>query len=210
MSTLYAFDIETVANERAAAYFANKVYEPAANLKDPIKIAQSIEEKKLKDIDKAALHWWTGKVICLSAKSLSSDDAGTFSGSDEKANLLAFFGAIASDARVIGKNGDSFDIPFLVGRCLYYDIGIHDCLRSYRDIQDVDHMFGFSSASDQRSTLANYAFGLGIEGKTSHGAEVAGLYAEERWNEIRQYCAQDVEIVAEMVRRWQKPFVGRV
>lgn len=202
---LYLFDIETIPNDRAKAYFAAKVYEPAANLKDPEKIAANIAEKRAKDAEKAALHWWTGKVVCISVRTVDGKDSGTFSGLDEVQILRAFFDAVGSN-HVIGKSGDYFDTPFLVGRALANDIGVPGFLRPHRPIQDVDHIFSFSSQCDQRSNLANYAFGMGIEGKNGHGSEVAALVEAGKWDELRAYCEQDVAIIAEMLRRWNKVY----
>lgn len=199
------YDIETVKNERADSYFATKQYEPAANLKDPAKIEASIAEKRAKDLEKAPLHWWTGKVVCIGA--IHGDECLTFSGEDEAVNLAKFFDwALDIDCPLIGKSGDYFDMPFIVGRCLANDMGIPGFLRPGRSIQDVDQIFSFSSHCDQRSNLANYAFGLGIQGKTGHGSDVAAMYEAKEWEKLETYCIRDVEIVAEMMKRWLKPY----
>jgi hypothetical protein len=207
--SLYAYDIETVPNDRAAAYFAAKTYQPDGRLTDPVKIQASIEEKRAKDAEKAGLYWWTGKVCCLSLQSLEQQDSGTFHGEDEAELLCQVFDLLKADDKLLGKSSEYFDSPFLVGRCLALDIGVPEFLRPYRPIQDIDHIFSFSSQCDQRSNLANYAHGLGIEGKNGHGSEVAGLYNEKKWDELRDYCRQDVAIVAEMYRRWKKPYQRR-
>jgi len=199
-------DIETVRNARADAYFASKVYEPAANLRDPVKIAASIEERREKDTEKAALYWWTGQVICIGAIDLDTDKRQVFFGNDEREVLDGFFDWVPKGANVIAKSGDYFDMPFMVGRALYHNLGIPDFLRLTRNIGDVNHIFGFSSRNDQATTLDNYAFGIDFPGKLAKGSDVAEMHAEQRWKDIEAYCMQDTLIAAEMLKRWLKPF----
>lgn len=219
--THYAvMDIETAENERAKEYYARKSYEPAANLKDPAKIEQSILAKRQKDMDQAPLHWWTGKVICICANPTTpSSKPFTVYGDNETSVLRTFFDwywwlcDAHGSVQLIGKSGEYFDIPFIIGRLLALDLGIPEPFR--RPIRDIDHIFSFSSQCDQRSNLNDYAWGLGIKAKTMHGSDVAGLYAQiqlgdkDRWNDLAAYCAQDVNIAAEMLRRYEKKFIYR-
>lgn len=198
------FDIETVADHRAESYFAAKEYEAPANYKDPLKIAEAIAEKRKKDVERAALFWWTGRIICICAQ-LPDGQMVTAAGDNEKEVLCEFFNKVPADAWMIAKSGDYFDIPYLVGRALYHDIGIPDWLRPTRPVQDVNHIFGFAR-TDQVTSLADYAFGLAIAGKLADGADVAGMYAEGRWDDIKSYCAQDVAIAAEIMKRWVKTY----
>lgn len=222
--TYAVIDIETVPNEQSHAYYKKKTYEPAANLKDPAKIEQSILEKRQKDMDKAALHWWTGKVICIDADLVGGTGrpiSKSFFGNDEKALLIDFFDWLYeavqfnSNVILIGKSSDFFDTPYLVGRALAHDLGILQCLRPYRPITDIDQIFSFSSQCEQRSSLSNYAFGLGIDGKTGHGSQVSTMYAEaimgneNQWQAISAYCAQDNNISKIMLKRWLKHYVPK-
>ncbi len=215
-------DIETVENVRAAKYYTQvKKYFPRSNLKDAAKIEADIREKRQKDLDKAALQWWSGKVICICADVIGIPKAHpvAFVGDDEKELLCLYFDWLTdlfhkrSDLRVVGKNGDTFDRPFLIGRALVHDIGIPQVFRPYRPVDDVDQIFGFSaSRCAQIGKLDEYGFGLDIEMKTMHGSMVGDLYNEtkmgdpSKWQEIATYCGHDVHITKEIFSRWLKDY----
>jgi hypothetical protein len=214
-------DIETVPNERAEAFFAQKSYEPAANLKDPEKIAASIASKRHADIEKAALYWWTGKIVCISANDPVTRQKRSFAGKDERDVIKGFFDFITKErphAVLTGKQTKDFDFPYLVGRALALDIGIPQQLRISPPISDVNLIFGFSSSSSQqRTSLANYAWGLEIQGKSGHGSNVKSMFdlacidiSADPWRAIREYCEQDTEIVAEMLRRYSKSYEATI
>ncbi len=225
--TYVVIDIETAMNERCHEYYKKKTYYPAANLKDPEKIKQSILERRQKDMESAALHWWTGKVICLSATVLTPSYKPalpltgplTLYGHDEKKILSEFFDFLASleelgkAPQIVGKSSDYFDRPFLVGRALALDTGLPRTLRFRDTLSDIDGAFGWSSQCDQRSNLADYAWGLDIPGKTGHGSDVGALYAQiqmgsAQWSQLTQYCEQDNAITVEFLKRWVKPFIA--
>ncbi len=221
--TYLAWDIETVKNERAKDYYLQKTYAAPSNYKDAEKIEQAINKARQKDIDKAALSWWTGQIVCISAIDIKEGKEHTFSGPNEREVLTEFFKLLntysytdpngvqyadTNSVTLIGKSSDSFDKPFTVGRALYQNIGLPQALRSRRPISDVDHMFSFSSACQQRGKLSDYAFGLNIDGKLSDGGKVQDMYDADEWDAINKYCLQDSAIVAEMVRRYTKEFNG--
>lgn len=221
MKPFVIIDIETVENDRAKELYSRKKYEADGRLKDPLKIEQSIMEKRQKDLDKSPLYWWTGKVICICANVLGANEkAKTFIGDDERELFHQFFGWLSDLQKrwqgftLIAKSGDYFDIPFLTGRCLALDLGVPNVLRGTRGISDIDHIFSWSSQCDQRSSLDNYAFGLNIAGKNGHGSDVAPLYNmiqmgdTDQWKKIADYCAQDTNIATEILRRYLKQYVN--
>jgi hypothetical protein len=220
--TYVVYDIETVQADGINDLLATRDYEPDARLKDPLKIEQSILAKRQKDFDKAALYWWTGKIICISTKVLGLPDfkTKTFFGDDEKKLLRAFFDYLAEIAEhslhpvsIIGKSSADFDIPYTIGRAIVHDIGIPECLRPFRRINDVDQIFGATAASAQRTSLANYAYALNLSGKLGRGDQVSGWYLQTRmgdataWKTITDYCAGDTDIAAEILTRWLKPYI---
>ena len=206
-------DIETVANERSADYFASRKYEAASNLVDPKKIEANIAEKRAKDKAMAPLSWWVGQIVCISANNPITREKHSFAGKDERQVITGFYDFLLKKypmTMLTGKQTKDFDFPYLVGRSLALDIGIPAHLRHPFEITDINQIFGFSSSSQQRTSLANYAFGIGIDGKSAHGSEMAGMYAKAcetgSFQEIQDYCEQDTEIVAEMLRRYFKPY----
>lgn len=204
-----AYDIETAASGMAKLYYAQKVYKPKANLKDPVKIEADLLEKRAKDESKAALRWWTSQVICVSV--VFKGQPFVWSGVDEREVLKTFFDFMDPiEATLVGKGSRDFDLPMLVGRCLALDMGVPNCLRKHRHpLEDVDHIFSYRPLqNEQCGKLSDYAWGLGIDGKLSAGSEVAAMYEQGRWEELQNYCIQDSVIVDEMVRRYQKEYVG--
>ena len=212
MSTILAVDIETKISDYGRKHLEEKEYLPDSRLKDPAKIKASVESQREKDIDKAALHWWLSKIICICAITYDTRFTKTFSGDDERLLLKEFFTHLENNGpyvQLVGKSSISFDIPFLVGRALALNLGLPDCLRqNIEKITDVDQLFSRFRMCSQITSLSNYAFGLGIEGKLAKGGDVAKMHEEERWDEIEQYCRRDTEIVCEMIKRYQKPFTA--
>lgn len=207
-------DIETVPADNHEQFYKQKKYHAPSNYKDQAKIESYINEARLSDMEKAGLHWWTGKIICISAYDIVNDKMHTFYGENEKDVLCKFFDLLNAERvnTLIGKNNSTFDIPFVIGRALHHDTGIPTCLQ-IKSIRDIDHVFSFSSQCDQRTSLANYAWGLGIDGKSGHGSEVYSMYLATKlndgeWDTISKYCQQDVKIVSEMYRRYCKQYVS--
>lgn len=238
------FDIETVANDRADEYYAARVYRPSKKLADPNKIPttiakikdpelkarriaeykaeqqekidKSVSQREFKDRRQAALHWWTGKVCCISYWDLASHKGSRLVDVDELSLLCNFFTILDQDypnRGLIGKSAYDYDIPFLVGRALAHNIGLVPHLRLVKGrLQDIDHMFSRSKQCAQVSTLDNYAWGLGIDGKLAKGSDVQGMYDNALLNgpqwldKIGDYCDQDVAITVEMMTRYEKVF----
>lgn len=211
----FVFDIETVPNERAAKYLEQAKYEAPSNYKDQDKIAAYIENAKKKDLEKAALYWWTGRIVAIGYRSTFMSCAFTIMGKDEADLIKCFFGVLCAEEKrslcenffPIGKNSKNFDIPYIIARAMYHDLGIPACLKQRRGLSDIDEIFGTSSSS-QKGSLADYAFGLNLDGKLGSGEMVKDWFADEDegWNKIKAYCSQDVEITHEIISRYDKTF----
>lgn len=201
------FDIETVPNSEAENWVNSQLPKVPANYKDPLKIAAKELENREKLRDKLALHWWTGRVVLICAS--VEDQTFSFIHEDE-IKLLHMFGRFLKDNQVstlIGKSSAEFDIPFLVGRYIANDMGVPNLLQPYgnKTIQDIDQWFGHRSS--QQSTLENYAWGMGIRGKTASYKKVAEWWEKflandaDSLNSLVTYCKQDVAIVSEFIKR---------
>ena len=239
----FVYDLETTKNNRAELYYDKKDYgvvpsrdelgkipESIMKVKDPelrekkikewqeakiTKISNEIEEKKKADIDRAALKWWTARIVCIGVQPL--DSAGnahgmwTFHGDDEKKNICDFFDLILrfSDHEItlIGKNSDNFDMPMIIGRAMAHDIGLLDMFR-VKHATDVEKFFGFSKSMGMHGRLNDYAWGLGVSSKSAKATDVFGWVDAGLWDKVTEYCANDVRITTELVRRYYKPYVS--
>lgn len=204
---MISFDIECVRQESADAYYDSKDYKPAKNLKDPKKIQASIEAKRQTDKDNAVFKWFVSKVICISI--VHNGKKRTWSGDHEADVITGLFDYMQGrpGAVLVGKSSHLFDTPFLIGRTLANDIGMPLCLvPEAKPIRDVDHIFSHSSRCSQVSSLADYAHGLGVEGKSNDGSNVALMHERGEWDEIKSYCEQDAMIVYEMIKRYRRRY----
>ena len=181
------------------------------------KINNYIQVQQLKDLEKAALYWWMSKVVSIAWNHVHDETgelvtAGVKTSDDEREVISAFLNSAMNSAyrvtRVIGKNSKNFDTPYLIGRLLAQNLGIPAFLRArITPMGDVNEIFGSLSAKNSQITsLDNYAFGLGIKGKLSSGSSVEGMYKGKAFKEISAYNVQDVEIIADMFRRWMRPY----
>lgn len=220
---VYAIDIETVSQGKVAKDFTDQQPYALGNVKDPVKVEAKLKEKKGEAAKKHGLSWWLGKVCSVAMIDLHAKDSIVIAGYDEKEILTSLQVPLNSGAvKLIGKNSQTFDFPFLVGRYMANDLEVPRVLKKRGSCLDVENFFGYSSASGQRSKLSNYAHGLGMAGKTMHGSMVQDLYSmavlakmegktkeeEATWKKITEYNLQDSEIVKQMALKYYGQDIG--
>ena len=192
------YDIETITGPTAEQIFADKKYLPDSRLRDPIKIAASIEEKRASDYQKAALHWTTGQIVCIGAK--AGDDIFLEAGRDEKRILDDFYEwvSVKVGSVLIGKHNRKFDDGYLIGRCMVNRSGIPRSIQiDLNKIRDVNDIFGYGT-HPQHASLGNYGIALGIGGKSGKGSDVYMLADEDDWEGMKNYCIRDVDLTQEI------------
>ena len=213
-SARVVYDIETAAGPTAESYWTGKKIKAPSGWKDEEKIKAREEEKRLEYREKSGLYPWTAVVTTICT--MDQDGLHKFYGNDEKKILTDFGDYITAlekrwgKVQLIGKNSKNFDQPFLVARYIAHNLGVPDSLRPTHDPKDIDECLGFSSASI-RGSLSDYAYLLGVKGKTSHGSNAQAMYDatafdESKWDELVEYCAQDVMITNEFLERYMKQF----
>jgi len=217
------FDVETAVDSRINDYLEQSSFFPKKNLKDQEKIKKDIMEKKEKVKAQAPLFWYLSRPVVIVAYDDSKDITYSFNNQDPTLLLIEFCNLLTSEAYqnhiLVGKNSSKFDMPMITGWLLKYNLGVpHHFKRHLKGpLTDIDHIFGYSATmNSQISALADYAFGLNIDGKTMSGADVGDLYMQYQMginpsalDIITEYCKQDVYIVTEMRRRFQKPYINR-
>jgi len=221
MSTGYRyldFDVESATDHRVNDYLKIMDIKPAKNLKDSDKIKKNIAEKMEKIKQQAPLYWYLSRPVTICMYDEEKDTRLSFSDQDPTLLLTKFCNSLVTEYQdhfLCGKNSTKFDMPIVTGWLLKYNIGVpHHFRRNLKALTDIDHIFGYSATMNcQISTLADYAFGLGIDGKTMSGSDVGELYMAYQMgldktalDKIIEYCHQDVAIVTEMRKRFFKPF----
>lgn len=201
------YDIETIANDRAREYY-ERFWRPSGTCTKPETIAAKKKEQ-VETLDGAGLKWWTGRVACICAES----DFSTFSMiEDDEKVLLAMFFLWCKDQEsegtsvYIGKNADEFDCPFLIGRGMSHRLRLPYALsgKSKKSpVRDVNEIFGYRK-NGQHGSLNDYLWGLNIETKISHGSEVQGMWNDGKKEEIKTYCADDVQKTKAIHKIWME------
>ncbi len=197
LSRLY-FDLETIANLDALQHAPAP--EPAANLKDPEKIAKSIEEKRQEQIDRAPLDPDYGEIVTLGFATYPDGEVTVLHG-DERAILTGFWAAFAEcSGRCVGYNILSFDLPYLLRRSMALGIRppFMPVLAKYRtdpvtDLMGILYNWGPAKGLKQVAKL----YGLPVACPEVDGSQVGGLPLEK----IIEYQVSDVKLT---IALWQR------
>jgi hypothetical protein len=243
--TYVAFDIETVSDPDYIEFLKKNTPMKNCSLKGPTDFpsevrkivdeklraereaeytkrrTEEIEQWRLKErqkiLDKAPLHWTTGKVICISCIELIHPDRPrVWSGDNEAKVLTGAFDFISQLTQpiLVGKSSRNFDVPFVIGRAMKHRLGIPSFLRLDRPdpLHDVDQIFGWGQKAPQAASLDNYCRALGLPSKKGTGAMVQDWYAEilcgdlDKWKTIQEYCLDDSVKVAEILSLYARPY----
>ncbi len=178
------------------------------------KVHADIAAKRAKDIDQAALKWWLARIVCIGIEPLdyegNSHGVWTFHGDDEKKILCEFFDLInrfseSHEIKIIGKQMKDFDMPMIIGRAMALNIGLPKMF--HVKTNEVNDFFGYSKTMGMHGKLNDYAWGCGLSPKIAKGTDVFGWVEAGLWDKITEYCADDVRITAELVRRFYKLYI---
>jgi predicted PolB exonuclease-like 3'-5' exonuclease len=206
MTTIY-LDIETLPTTNPIVIEQVKQGLSApSNYKDPEKIAAYLDDNKDAAVHKTGLSGLFGEVLCIGyaidnnpVKTLYRDDDG-------EAAMLEIFRAVTcqSSSRpqpyctntLVGHNSIDFDLPYLSQRMMIN--GLEPLFRHGTkpwDMSADDTMIMFACGKRERYSLHNLCLAFGVptpkDGIT--GAEVHQAYLDGRHDEIKEYCAKDVE-----------------
>lgn len=157
------------------------------------------------DIETTGLDPFYGdQVTCICAK---TQDNIYFAecGINEQEIILGFIKWIKpyyeKDYVLITKNGKKFDIVFLLSRIsLFFDASlIKECQFLLRMVHIDLHQITKKWVSlDDMSRL------LGCKRKNETGLEAINLFRENRFNALKRYCGQDVEVTEEVYLTYKK------
>lgn len=127
---------------------------------------------------------------------------------DEKTLLERFWDAAAHYRQFITFNGRAFDAPFLAIRSAINKVRPTRNLmpnRYYDDHIDLYDRLSFFGAVRRTMNLDMFCKAFGITSPKSKGVtgyEVAGMFAEKKYDEIARYCMDDVYATSKLFEYW--------
>ena len=170
------------------------------------------------DIETTGLHPWYGdRVTCICARDSKGD---TFSKAlleedDEKeSNLIfAFFDWCLDEDRrpfkLITFNGKQFDIPFLLTRYVldnrfaHFEI-LRDEILQFAHNTDIDLHQELRKLTGKRISLDTAAKLMGCDTKSGTGKDAIELWKQGKYQELMDYCMQDVEVTWQVYQKWKE------
>jgi DNA polymerase elongation subunit (family B) len=218
------FDIETLANVEACALMNDP--KPPANLKDPVKIAAAIEEKRLELIESAALDPDYGKVLSIGVATTADGpitvrvvgDLITPASEEKDVNgipivpehrlteheLISGFWAALSKCTgaCVGYNILGFDLPYLMRRSMALGIKVPFIpnLAKFRTDPVTDLMailYNWDTYKSKGLKQVAKLYHLPIDCPDIDGSMVKTLNPDE----LRAYQASDVKLVMALYQK---------
>jgi uncharacterized protein YprB with RNaseH-like and TPR domain len=156
------------------------------------------------DIETTGLNPIEDRILCITMKSINGENEKVMVSDDEKAILTNFFDSIEDTfftPTVYTFNGDSFDIPFIIKRCIINKVPIKSFIYNTVDIRKLVNSFKLNHDIYTKGTLRDWAKILGIEVKTQDGGKMKELFEAKQWVLIKEHCREDVEILRQLCIR---------
>jgi|SRR6185503_5500418 len=182
-------------------------FEPAANLKDPVKIESSIGAKRADWIASAALRSTTGKILAVT---MAQDNAEPEFLTGDEATLIdkAVQELCDPAVTVYGWNLHGFDLPFLCQRAAVHGIKAFPCLTTKfkgryswcENLVDAMTVWNMSHQHVSGSGLGAVALALGVGEKSGDGKDFAELLKTDP-DKAKEYAVNDVNLLRKIVER---------
>lgn len=211
MDTIYnpiVVDIETVGLPNAVEYLEPP--QPDKRLKDEAKIAADLEAKQAEQLALCSLDCNVGRIAAIGAW---FDGVGvttcTCPTEAEETTALKWFWDMAKRRTIVGFNIKGFDLRFLIRRSQLLDIPYprldlgkysrKDVLDLYQELTFND---GHFDKGAMRRSLKAFCKRFGIPVNDNiNGADVPGLIAAGKWDEVVFHVRSDVEMTVALARR---------
>jgi hypothetical protein len=213
-------DIETVAHDCVRDYVAAPdlgAVTAAKNLKDPAKIAESIESRKAElqaeyqeSLSRAALDWNLSRIVALAWQSAGDDDVTVYSCHNEveERQALINFWSDYLGRKMVGFCARTFDAPTLIQRSRLLNVN-HPRVRIDRfgrgDVVDVRDVLTFDDARYEaimpRSLKAFCKrFGIPVDDPVD-GKDIPELVAAGKWELVKAHVVSDVRLTLALAQR---------
>lgn len=192
MNGLHIYDIETYKAHNFDHLVRNVEIKPAANLKDPEKIAASIAQKKQELESEAGLHPTTGQIVSIACA--FNDIEFVQAGLDEELILNNFLDFLRKnpDTQLLAFNNHEFDDVFLRIRFMVNRVFFPPQFRN-RTIDIRKFLSGYGSF--KKGKLWDYMKVIFNEEPQLSGADIAQLVEAEDWKSVRLHNLEDVYAV---------------
>jgi uncharacterized protein YprB with RNaseH-like and TPR domain len=154
------------------------------------------------DIETTGLHSIEDRILCISVMNTESNIPITFYGEDERKTLEQFLTSVKNSEKLIGFNIDTFDVPFIVCRCLVNTVNIGEFLnKNFIDLRKVVSSFKISRDGYYRGTLREWANHCDYIVISQDGSHMNELYLAKNWKEIKKHNEEDVFILKLLYER---------
>lgn len=150
------------------------------------------------DIETTGLNWTKHRITCIGIKHQGKTEV--FIDESEEIVLTNFFYFfkfnIGNISQIVTKNGEMFDIPFIVARYLLKcgDNEIYDTFMNFKHFDIHLITKGWVKLDDMAKILK-------IEGKSGNGLKAIALWHANRYEELIEYNKQDLEVLEQVYLR---------
>jgi 3'-5' exonuclease len=172
-----------------------------------VKIDEIARNEIVVDIETTGLLPWFGdRVTCICARD-SNGDTFSYAGDDEHKIVSKFFNWIIKMKKscLITFNGKHFDIPFIMTRFTMLN---RFCLFDEKSImlnwQHIDLHQELKKLTGKRISLDTVAKLMGCDSKSGKGKDAIELWRQGRFDELKAYCMQDVEVTWQVYHKYKK------
>jgi hypothetical protein len=215
-------DIETCPHPCAGEFIPAPdldAIKPAGNVKDPVKVAASLAERKAAAVEdhkaslsRAALDWNLSRIVAFAWIDMERPQAGSvvMEGRDEaeEAEALAEMWKLIGHRPIIGFCARTFDVPTLIQRSRLLGIKPVDVsLARYGrgDVIDLRDLLTFDDARYEAlmpRSLKMFCkrFGVPVHDDIN-GADIPALVAAGDWDSVRAHVRSDVQLTAALAAR---------
>jgi hypothetical protein len=192
------FDLETCPREDIDGFIPTP--EAARNLKDPVKIAADLEEKRAEQLAKLGLDWNLNRIVAIGWQTELMTSPYVAITSLVEWMLLDKFWHEARGRRLIGFKARTFDVPVLIQRSRLLGVSYRsvNLARFGRgEVTDLSDMLTFDDAPCtyvMKRTLTNFCklFGVTTPDDPVEGKDIAALVQAGEWDAVRHHVKVDV------------------
>lgn len=159
--------------------------------------------KCILDIETTSFQPWSGRIICIGVKDISSGEIQVFYDENEESLLLQFFRHINKKqySEIIGYN-IAFDMRFIFARCLLYKLPTNGFFnKTQTDLMMILKNVRKSYNFNQPGTLDDWAKALLGKKKLFDNTKVPELYSQGRIMDLIEYNQNDLELTYELWKR---------